>query len=224
MGLLKKIGAALRGRQHDTMQAVVDHESIRILEQELRDCQRSVALAKQDVCRVVAERKACERELAQLGEQTQKAEERALLALDAYDVTQAESQALQIADLEQASAMQQDHRRQMLGMEEKLRENLLLADRNIKQYMRELRLARASDNVQRGVSRSNSRGSKLSEQLQEVQGSLSRIRERRLQSDDMANAASEVEQMLGTELKTTLKSQANEVLARLRQQQIAAKT
>ena len=219
MGLLRKIGAALRGSQHDTLQAVVDSQAIRILEQEIRDCQASVARAKVEMSKIVAERNACDRELAQLDQQSERLEERALQALQQGDEAMAEHLAQQMADIELASTEQRKHQQNMQSMESCLRDNLLRADRQIKQYVRELRLARASDSADRGLSGSRRQSSRLGEQLEDVQSSLARIRERRQQADDMSAASRTVDQMLGAEPEPETDQRASQILARLKKSQ-----
>lgn len=216
MGLLRKIGAALRGSQHDTLQAVVDSQAIRILEQEIRDCQASVAKAKVEMTKIVVERNGCERELGQLGQQLERLEERALQALQQGDEAMAEHLAQQMADIELASSEQRQHQQNMQSMESRLRDNLLRADRQIKQYVRELRLARASDSADRGLSSSQRQGSRLGEQLADVQSSLARIKERRQQADDMTTASRTVDQMLGGEPEPETDLRASQILARLK--------
>lgn len=221
MGLLRKIGAALRGSQHDTLQAVVDSQAIRILEQEIRDCQASVARAKVEMTKIVAERNACDRELGQLDQQSERLEERALQALHQGDEAMAEHLAQQMADIELTSTEQRKHQQNMQSMESSLRENLLKADRQIKQTVRELRLARASDSADRGLSGSQRQSSRLGEQLEDVQSSLARIRERRQQADDMSAASRTVDQMLGAEPEPETDQRASQILARLKKSQTA---
>lgn len=221
MGLLRKIGAALRGSQHDTLQAVVDSQAIRILEQEIRDCQEGVAKAKVEMSKIVAERNACDRELGQLDQQLAKLEERAVQALQQGDETMAEHLAQQMADIEASSAEQRKHQQNMQSMESRLRENLLRADRQIKQHVRELRLARASDSADRGMSGSRRQGSRLDEQLEEVQTSLARIKERRQQAEDMTEASRTVDEILGAESEPETDIRASEILARLKKRQMS---
>ena len=224
MGLLRKIGAALRGRQHDSMQEIVDSQAIRILEQEIRDCQHSVAQAKAELTKVVAEHKASERELDQLQAQAVNIEKRAITALSNNDETLATHLSGQIADIESAVKEQRTHCEEMLEIKAELRKNLLSADRQIKQHLRDIRLARACDSAQKGVTTSHSHGLKLGAQLQEVKSSLSRIKERRLQTTDMSKAEESVEVMLGNKTPDNLDQRSGEILARLRQQQMASST
>lgn len=221
MGLLRKIGAALRGSQHDTLQAVVDSQAIRILEQEIRDCQASVAKAKVEMTKIVAERNACDRELGQLEQQSARLEQRAVQALQQGDEAMAEHLAQQMADIELTNAEQRKHQQNMQSMESSLRDNLLRADRQIKQTVRELRLARASDCADRGLSGSQRQSSRLGEQLEDVQSSLARIRERRQQEDDMSAASRTVDQMLGAEPEPETDRRASQILAKLKKSQMA---
>lgn len=219
MGLLKKIGAALRGRQHEVLQDVVDGESIRILEQEIRDCQASMAKAKVELTRVVAESNACERELKSLDQQLEKLEQQAQYALAQDDQLQAEHTARQMADVEQASTEQMKQCQNMRSMETSLQDSLLQADRQIKQFVRELRLARASECAERGRSGWTRQNSKLGQQFQEVQRSLDRIKQRRQQADDLCAASRKVDQMMGVPVESSTDRRASEILANLKKAQ-----
>lgn len=217
MSLLRKIGAAIRGTQHDAMQNIVDAQAIRILEQEIRDCQKSVAKAKAEMVKVVAERKATEREIEQLNERTARIEQRAMTALGADDETLAINLSGQIADLEVVSEEQQKHHQQMRTMEEMLRSKLLAADRQINQHLQELRLARAINSTQTAFNHQQAKDFTLSQQLEEVKSSVARIRKRQQQSNDLDDATATVEQLLNPSAELDADRRSQDVLQRLRQ-------
>lgn len=221
MGLLKKIGAAIRGGQHETMQAVVDSQAIRVLEQEIRDCRSSVAAAKVEMTKVVAERKACDRELEQLETLQAKLEAQAVESLAVGDELNAQHRALQLADAEQAYKEQSEHQRVMQSLEDGLRENLQKADRRINQHVRELRLAKSSDSAYRSNSHGQLYSSNLASQLQEVQDSLSRIKQRQQTAEDLTAASRQVEQMFGTDTEEPIDFRAQAILQELRSQSSA---
>ncbi len=219
MGLMRKIGAALRGSQHDALQAVVDSQAIRILEQEIRDCQASVASAKSEMAQIVAERTANQREVERLEQLRESLELQAIEALQAEDQMLAEHLVQQMADDERVMAEQRNHGESMQGMEHALRDNLLRADRQIRQHVQELRLARATEAAGKGAAAGDQQSSHLGEKLQAVQGSLQRIRERRQQADDMAAATRQVDRVLGKESAPKSGGRAGEILAKLKREQ-----
>ena len=63
MGLLKKIFTAIRGGATEAGEAFVDANSIRILEQEIKDADNHITKAKQDLTTVIAKEMAASREI-----------------------------------------------------------------------------------------------------------------------------------------------------------------
>ena len=66
MSILKKLFTAVRGASTEAGEAIIDHQAIRILEQEMRDAKKHLDVAKTNLTKVMAEKMGIERKVTQL--------------------------------------------------------------------------------------------------------------------------------------------------------------
>ena len=85
MGLIQKLATAVRGGVREVLETTVDANGLRILAQEIHECEHAIQLAKQDLSRVSAERIRLQRENATLESAIEKRELQAATALEQDD-------------------------------------------------------------------------------------------------------------------------------------------
>jgi len=66
MAILAKLFTAMRGAASDAGEAVVDHQALRILDQEMRDAEKELNEAKSQLTDVMAQKRGVEREVEKL--------------------------------------------------------------------------------------------------------------------------------------------------------------
>ena len=72
MSLLKKIWTGVRGKAHETGEAIVDANALAILDQEIRDADSALAKARDQLSLIAAKRSLAEKECNELGAEKDK--------------------------------------------------------------------------------------------------------------------------------------------------------
>ncbi len=225
MSVLRKIWTALRGSARELGDAVVDANSIRIFEQEIRDAQAAIDDSKRALTGVMADKMKTDRRIAELDGQIADDEASAIKALDQNNEALALEVAQRIAKREAERAEQTAISTRLGSQIATLRQKIDAAEKIIADHQRELSIVRTTESVQKATVQIVDNIAAQDSTLSSARNSLERIKARQQRLDDRL-AAGEVlaresgEQALDEKLKAAgIKGEAadaNAILARLR--------
>jgi len=193
MSLLKKIFTAFRGGAREAGEAIVDANSIRILEQEIKDAEGHIAKAKQDLTTVMAKEMQANREIERLQKQIEEYEGYAVSALDKGDEALATEIAEKIAALEPELTVQQETKASFSAHADRLKELVKKTERQLAEYKRQLVMVKTTDSVQKATSAISDNFSSSNSKMMSATESLERIKQKQKNFDDKLKAAEALE-------------------------------
>ena len=100
MSIWAKVVTAVRGGVNEAGEAIVDHQALRILDQEIRDADDNLSKSKVALTGIIAKRKLSDKKVESLKSSVEEYEGYAIQALDKGDETLATEIAEKIAGLE----------------------------------------------------------------------------------------------------------------------------
>ena len=230
MSLWTKLNTLFRASAEEPLHNLVDANSIRIFEQEIRDAEKAIQYAKLQLATVMAEKKQLQRHNQALEENIANKERQACEALDKQEDELARDVAELIAQDEQLLLQQRKQVAYLEKQELHLKHQLRIAANSIQKYQRELTLAKANRSAQKAMGNLNGYSSGLSASMQEMASSLDKIKRQQTQATEMDDAMREIDAELnGEQLDDRLKQvgiatgehDADKVLERLRKQRAA---
>lgn len=225
MSIFKKIITAVRGGARETGEAIVDANSTRIFEQEIRDAEKHVTIAKRDLTEVMAKQMQAARELAQLQASIKEHEGYAMQALNQGNEALAIEVAEKIAELENSAEDQQQANDSYLKSADRLKELIKKSERQLTDYKRQLSMVKTTQSVQKATSAITDNFVASNSKLLSAKDSLERIKQKQAMFDDKLKAAEQLEsENSDTSLKNKLQgagigpqqSNAQSILARLK--------
>ncbi|WP_447555160.1 PspA/IM30 family protein [Vreelandella sp. EE22] len=223
--MLSKIMTAFRGKAHETGQAVVDSQALRILDQEIRDSEQHLKSSKTELTRLMGQRQINSDKATTLEQKIGELEQSAAAALDKGE----EQLATEVA--ERIVALQDDleAEKRIVGEYDASIENLRGAIRNTDNQLRQLKqqvsVVKATESAQRAQSAVAARHSGQESAMGSAMESLERIRERQALNSAQMKAAEQVAgEESGSSLDARLKAagiganerKADDVLARIK--------
>jgi len=223
MGILSKILTALRGGATEVGESIVDANSIRIFEQEIRDAKTNIHKAKIDLTKVMAEQVGAKRKENELKANLEKHEDYAMEAMNKGNETLALEIAEKISELESELIDATEVVNAHSGAVERLKDLLKKSEKIIKDNERQLSMVKTTESVQKATAAVSSSLMSGTGGLSNAKESLNRIKERQQKEADRMNAAETLEngeQNLEQKLKEAgiggQTASANDVLARLK--------
>ncbi len=225
MAVLAKLFTAIRGGATEAGEAVIDHQALRILDQEIRDADKELSQAKSQLTQVMAERKGVEREVERLKSAIAEHEDYAAKALDKNDETLATEVCERIAQYESELSLQQQAFTQYDTGVNQLKRSIKSTERNVAAMKRQVSMVKATEKVQKASAAASARFSGSNTAMTSATGSLERIKKRQQERTDRMEAASHLAQEEeGGDLDRRLKeagivgsdASGGDVLARIR--------
>ena len=206
MAILAKLFTALRGGATESGQAIVDHQALRILDQEMRDAEKALAEAKTQLAEVMAQRKGVEREVERLKAAVAEHEDYAAKALEKADETLAGEVCERIAHYEDELKLQEQAHAQYDTGVNQLKRSIKSTERNISAMKRQVSMVKATEKVQKASEAANARFSGTNTSLTSATDSLESIKKRQQErTDRMEAAASLAKEEDGGDLDQRLK-------------------
>ena len=230
MSLWQKLNTLFKASAQEPLEALVDANSIRIFEQELRDAEQAISHSKRELACVIAEKNRLQRHNQALKENLTTKETQAKEALQKGEEALATELAEVIADDGQILAEQDRQLTYLIKQEKYLRKQLKQVVRVVAGYHSELRLARANRSAETAIKQLRGYSKGLSSQMSQMEDSLQRIKQQQENFHDFDEAMMSVEaDYNGESLELRLKSagiangkpDAGAVLDRLRAEQAA---
>ena len=193
MSIFSKIITAVRGGAREAGEAVVDANATRIFEQEIRDSEKHITIAKRDLTEVIAKQMQAARELAQLQTSAKEHEGYALQALEQGNEALAIEVAEKIGELEANIADQQQANESYLKNVDRLKELIKKSERQLTDYKRQLSMVKTTDSVQKATSAITDNFSASNSKLLNAKDSLERIKQKQANFDDKLKATEQLE-------------------------------
>lgn len=225
MGILNKILTAFRGGATEVGQSIVDANSTRIFEQEIRDAEKHLTKAKRELTDVMAKEMQASREVDRLKRSIAEHEGYATQALDKGNEALAIEVAEKIAQLDQELAEQQNANDSFSAHAQRLKDLVKKTERQLSDYQRQLSMVKTTESVQKATATITDSFASSNSKLLNAKDSLERIKTRQQQFDDKLKAAETLaEENSDKSLQAKLaeagigeqKSNANAVLDRIK--------
>ncbi len=189
MSLLKKIFTAMRGGAREAGEAIVDANSIRILEQEVNDAETHISKAKQDLTTVMAKEMQANREIERLQQQISEYETYTMDALNKGNEALATEIAEKIAALEPELQLQQETKNSFSVHADRLKQLVKKTERQLAEHKRQLVMVKTTDSVQKATSAISDNFSNSNSKMMSATESLERIKRKQKDFDDKLKAA-----------------------------------
>ncbi len=225
MGILNKILTAFRGGANEVGQSIVDANSTRIFEQEIRDAEKHLTKAKRELTDVMAKEMQASREIDRIKRAVAEHEGYATQALEKGNETLALEVAEKIAQLEMELAEQHTANDSFSAHAARLKDLVKKTERQLADYQRQLSMVKTTESVQKATASITDSFASSNSKLLNAKDSLERIKARQQQFDDRLKAAENLEAWNSDQsLKAKLaeagigeqKSNASDVLERLK--------
>jgi len=186
---MKKIFTAFRGGAREAGEAIVDANSIRILEQEIKDAENHISKAKQDLTTVMAKEMQSNREIDRLKKQIDEYEGFAMEALNKGDEALATEIAEKIASLEPELSLQEETKSSFSAHASRLKDLVKKTERQLGEYKRQLVMVKTTDSVQKATSAISDNFTNSNSKMMSATESLERIKKKQKDFDDKLKAA-----------------------------------
>ncbi|MDG1733258.1 MAG: PspA/IM30 family protein [Thalassotalea sp.] len=228
MSIFKKIMTAIRGGATEMGEGIVDANSTRIFEQEIRDAEHHLTKAKRDLTSVMAQQMSANRDVDRLKRDIAEHEGYVTQALAKNNEALALQVAEKIANLESELATQQQALDSFSANADRLKELVKKGERQVAEFKRQLSMVKTTDSVQKATSAITDNFSSSSSKLLSAKDSLERIKAKQQKFDDQLKAAEVLESensdnSLDAQLKAAGIGQqdnsANSVLERIKAKQ-----
>jgi Phage shock protein A (IM30), suppresses sigma54-dependent transcription len=227
MSLLKKIFTAIRGGATEVGQAIVDSQSLRILDQEIRDATNALNKSRDDLTRIMAQRKLAADKLAPKEAKLREYEGYAAQALEKNDEALALEIAAKIAELEgeiaEQRALIEDYDKSIVTLKKAIQDG----EKTVARLKVQVDQVKATATVQRAQATIAARHSGTNATISTALESLERIKAKQAETAARMEAARELAQEeedgdLHSKLKKAgiiqEQNSASAVLERLRKQ------
>ncbi|MGO1071059.1 PspA/IM30 family protein [Lysobacter sp. CA199] len=221
-----KLLTSLRGGASELGDSWIDSRALRILDQEIRDCDLDLRQSRESLAHLLARHTLAQRALVEQGEKIAEYEGYALKALEAGDEPLAREVADKIVKLETHRGDDERHVHELATSSAELRKAVAMAEGNIRRLKQQLDTVKATESVQRAQAAVAQRYAGPHNKLQTAIDSLARIKLKQAERGARMEAATELARHdSGDSLDKKLRDAgimpddagAEAVLARLRQ-------
>ena len=192
MGIMSKLVTALRGAATEVGEDMVDRQSMRILDQEMRDAQNELDAAKSQLAVLMGERRGAARDAEALRKNIAEYENSAAGALDQGNETLALKIAEKIATDEAELAAKDEAVRQYDEAIATVKQSIKRSETDLGIMKRQVSVVKVTDTAQKVSAAAASRFSGSNSRMSSAKDSLQRIRERQQKRSDRQEAAAEL--------------------------------
>jgi len=226
MSLINKIFTAIRGGAREVGESIVDQNSIRIFEQEIKDAQHALDKAKRDLTEIMAKEMQAGRKVKQLIEDISKHEGYATDALDKGEEGLALEVAQKIAEYQGELEIQQKAQQSFSAHIERLKGMIKKTGKSLADYERQLVMVKTTESVQKATKAITNNYSSGSSKLLTAKESLDRIKKKQQDLEDRLAAGDELQgEFEGDNLEKKLReagivegdNKAKDILAKLKE-------
>ena len=225
MSIWAKVETAVRGGVNEAGEAIVDHQALRILDQEIRDADDNLSKSKVALTGIIAKRKLADKKVDSLKSTLEEYEGYAIQALDKGDETLATEIAEKLAGLETELMGEEGMAKAFATSEGQLRKAVAQTEGNLKRLKQQVDTVKATEQVQKAQAAVAARHSGTGSSMRSAVDSLERLKTKQAERTAQFEAASELassteEVSLDAKLKAAGivggGASGNDVLARLK--------
>ena len=225
MSLLAKIFTAVRGGAREAGEAVIDANSMRIFEQEIKDAEAALEKAKRDLTQVMAHEMQEARKVETLKSDIEKHENYAAKALDKGDETLALEIAQKIAEFQNEMHIHEEAKAKFSAHATRLKGMIKQTTKALSDMQRQLVMVKTTDSVQKATTAITQNYSTGSSKLLTAKESLDRIKHKQQNLEDRLAAGEALhDEMNGKSLEERMResgilegdSKAQDILAQLK--------
>jgi len=192
MSIWEKVATAVRGGVSEAGEAIVDHQALRILDQEIRDADNELSKSKDALTDIIAKSKLADKKVGSLKSSLAEYEGYAMQALDKGDETLANEVAEKIAGIESELAGEEGLAKSFADSEAQLRRAVSQTEANLKRLKHQVDTVRATEKVQRAQAAVASRHSGAGSSMRSAVDSLERLKIKQAERAAKFEAASEL--------------------------------
>lgn len=204
---LAKLWTALKGSFNETTEAIADSQSIRILDQELREARDELQAADQSLTKIIARRKLTENKAKAIQADIDTYSAHAVTAMEKGDEALALECAEKVSELEGALAVEQEMLTGFKKAEETLKANITKAKTNVRRMEQQIEQVKATESVQKAQVAVSSRHMGANSKVKTALDSLERIKSKQAEKAAELEAAEELADAdNGSDLEAKLKA------------------
>ncbi|MFZ1389664.1 MAG: PspA/IM30 family protein [Thiolinea sp.] len=196
--LLDKLATALRGGTREVLESAVDANALRILGQEIYECEANLRQAKQHLAQVMANKLKLQRQLAQSQQRLAEQEE----VIREHLAQQEEQQASALAEnlvAQEAMVLQQTEQcKQLEAYEQRLLKTLKMTAIKLEHNRAQLAMAQTTQHAQQAVGKLAQQSNRHSDSFERMQDSLDRIQTQQSAFEDHLLAMEQIDRYLKT--------------------------
>jgi len=194
MSIWARVATAIRGGVSEAGEAIVDHQALRILDQEIRDADNELGKSKGALTGIIAKRKLADKKVASLKSSLTEYEGYAMQALDKGDEALAGEIATKIAGFETEIMGEEGLAKSFADSEAQLRKAVAQTEANLKRLKQQVDSVRATEMVQKAQSAVAARHSGAGSSMRSALDSLDRLKVKQAERAAKFEAASELAQ------------------------------
>lgn len=197
MAIIEKLLTLIRGSATEAGQAIVDKNSLTILDQEIRDAGIELDRSREALTRLMAERSVSQHKLDAKGGKLAEYNDYIQQLINKGDETLAKEVAAKVANLENESTSDASLVAGMDANIAKLKDSVRQAQSNIEHLKTQVDTVRATASVQRAQESISARTTGSNSRLRTAMDSLDRIKEQQTLKDAQLSASREIESQSG---------------------------
>lgn len=225
MSILTKIFTAIKGGAREAGEAIVDKNSIRIFEQEIKDAETDLAKAKQDLTSILAKEMQAARKVGTLKDDVAKHEAYVSQALAKDNNELALEIAQKIADIESELAIEEKSHASFAAHGKRLKDMIKKTGKALSDMQRQLVMVKTTESVQKATTAISKNYASGSSKLLTAKESLDRIKQKQQNLEDrLAVGESMQNDLEGKDLESKMKeagiiednNKAQDILNRLK--------
>ncbi|WHI47779.1 PspA/IM30 family protein [Microbulbifer sp. EKSA008] len=204
---LKRIWTALKGAVNEGTEAVADSQSIRILDQELREAKEELKACDENLTKIMAKRKLTESKVQALQADVETYSTHAINASEKGDNELALECAERVTELESQLETERSILDGFLSSESTLKGNITQAKTNVRRMEQQIDQIKATESVQKAQVAVSSRHMGANSKIKTALDSLDRIKNKQEQRAAELEAAEELaSEETGSSLDAKLKA------------------
>ena len=204
---LRKIFTALKGGFNEATEAVADSQSIRILDQELREAKEELRACDQSLTSIMAKRKLAENKVKSMSASVDQYTQHAIAASESGDEALALECAEKVSELETDLQTEQSLLDGFVKSEKTLKANISKAKVNVRRMEQQIDQIKATESVQKAQVAVSSRHMGANSKVKTALDSLERIKAKQEHKAAELEAAEEMaNEESGSDLDAKLKA------------------
>lgn len=204
---LSKLWTALKGGANEAVEAVADSQSIRILDQELREAKQELQNCDLNLTKIMAKRKLAESRVNALGADVETYSNHAVAAAEKGDDALALECAEKVSELEESLSIENELLVGFKRSEITLKTNIQKAKTNVRRMEQQIDQIKATESVQKAQVAISSRHMDANSKVKTALSSMERIKAKQKERAAELEAAEEMAQEeSGSSLDAKLKA------------------